>query len=804
MIEVFIKYNPYKLETEITIDGEPLGDNKIREKALAPDCRLQEWIEELPKLLVEVYDEKSFKIIFRGTSLDYDDVKEVFSAAKDLTVELCHIPPDKEVAHKKDLISDIFQKIQSGPFEKLKTMEIRNAFENAQNEEFEMCIVGVMKAGKSTFINSLLGRELMPSKAEACTAIITRIKDDDALTDNFRAEAYNKKEEKIETAVAYDKNGNEVGKLTSDDMKRLENGSLTVSDMDILNGDKNVFQINISGNIPFVSSEDISLVLVDTPGPNNFRDKNHGAVQKEFLGRNQKTLILFLTTPSAGGTEDEHALLERIAECMKVGGKQSKDRFMFVVNRLDDCKPKQDDIGSILSKTGTYLNEEFKIATPQIFPVSAKIALYTRIIKNGEEIEASDKFNTLRDIEKFNMFDYYHFEKYAEKALPPSCREKINKDLEDTRNNFKGAEFSNSDEALIHTGIVSIETAIRQYVEKYAATAKITNIVHTFNGTLEKLNCIAEVENRIAEEEGYAQKLGEQINTINERINSGEEAKKFRKTVAKKVDEINKELEPRIQKILRVFEDKVVKYSDHYMANLRDEGDDAQIGKDDAERIIEELGIKVKVLEPKFQDGLDELIVNYLIDTSKALIADYKKKVSKLTEGTDLGKLLNIDIEPYNVLIDNDHELDMESYTEVKNVVVGETKKKNAKKTFFKCLTMPWRIFTEEEFVYEPIYGDREFVNLREFLEGYFTFIQKSFRKNGNDAKTHAENETKRIAERFNEEFKKLENELRSMLKKLKDCTLNRDKAKASAEKSKKNLKWLKDIKNEIEQILEI
>lgn len=40
MKKVFLKYNPYKLETEITVDGKPLADNsKLGE--LIVDSRLQ-------------------------------------------------------------------------------------------------------------------------------------------------------------------------------------------------------------------------------------------------------------------------------------------------------------------------------------------------------------------------------------------------------------------------------------------------------------------------------------------------------------------------------------------------------------------------------------------------------------------------------------------------------------------------------------------------------------------------------------------------------------------------------------------
>lgn len=42
-----------------------------------------------------------------------------------------------------------------------------------------------------------------------------------------------------------------------------------------LNDNENVSKIRTEGNIPFVTSEDTALVLVDTPGPNNARNPEH-------------------------------------------------------------------------------------------------------------------------------------------------------------------------------------------------------------------------------------------------------------------------------------------------------------------------------------------------------------------------------------------------------------------------------------------------------------------------------------------------------------------------------------------------
>lgn len=78
-----------------------------------------------------------------------------------------------------------------------------------------------------------------------------------------------------------------------------------------------------------------------------------------------------------------------------------------------------------------------------------------------------------------------HLEQYA--PLTPSIKTKISDDINKA---LELASKDNSDPnirsegmkqlALIHSGIVPIESAIHMYVLKYAKTAKIKNIVDTF------------------------------------------------------------------------------------------------------------------------------------------------------------------------------------------------------------------------------------------------------------------------------------------------------------------------------------
>jgi len=238
MKKVFIGYNPYKLETTFEVDGDKLAQNSEIGRKAADGSRLQQWVEELPKLLVDECNDKDFDLDFHGTQLDFEDLKSVLESAEEqgkINVKINHIPA-KETKDKEALIDKVFKKIQEEPFDELRDQSIINSFNLAKSSDFEVCVVATMSAGKSTLINALLGTKLMPSKQEACTAIITRIKDNDA--DEFRADVYNK-----------DKKLSKSYEL------------LTYPIMERLNADTNVSVIEVQGNIPFVTAEEVSLVL---------------------------------------------------------------------------------------------------------------------------------------------------------------------------------------------------------------------------------------------------------------------------------------------------------------------------------------------------------------------------------------------------------------------------------------------------------------------------------------------------------------------------------------------------------------
>ena len=107
---------------------------------------------------------------------------------------------------------------------------------------------------------------------------------------------------------------------------------LNLKTMKEWNSNEKISKIEIKGDIPFVNADDTRLILMDTPGPNNSRDKAHQETTMRALSESSKTLVLYILNATQLGINDDNNLLNMVSESMKVGGKQSKDRFIFVVN----------------------------------------------------------------------------------------------------------------------------------------------------------------------------------------------------------------------------------------------------------------------------------------------------------------------------------------------------------------------------------------------------------------------------------------------------------------------------------------
>lgn len=754
MKEIFIKYNPYQLVTEITIDGQKLKKNS---KLNFEDRRLQEWVESLPDLLFEECNTKDFKITFHGTTPDYEDMEAMAkeAEAKGIHIELEHIPA-KEIGDKEVAIQEVFDEIQNGPFNELRQPDVIKAFDLAKSKDFEVNVVATMSAGKSTLINSLLRQKLMPAKQEACTATITKIKDNDA--DCFMAKVYDKDGTLIQT-----------------------HAELTYETMEQLNSNPSVSRIQVEGNIPFVTADDVSLVLVDTPGPNNSRDHEHKAATYRMLSESSKPLVLYIMNATQLAVNDDYNLLSHVAESMKVGGKQSRDRFIFVVNKLDDFKKGEDSVEAAITKVRDYLKDN-GIENPNIYPASALTALNIRtILANSDDDNDDDVYEAKGKVRKFNRNEEMHFEKYA--PLTPSMRGEVEDMLAKAV-----AEGDDNQQALIHAGIVPIEAAIRMYVQKYAKTAKIKNIVDTFIKKLESTQSFEKTKQEIATNRDEQKEILAQIDVIKKKLASGEDAKKFKT----QIEQINydKEISKLAQSVIVAAQKKITKQLS---------STDAKLSKRDAESICQVFAKFAEGLQAEVQVKLENLISNHVKKNAEDLLEQYKKKIAELAQDVKVG---SVELNPFELMqgdIISDTSALISKMTKSEKVKVGEEWIANTDKKWYK----PWTWFQEKGH-YKEIYEDKEYVDGTELAQKFFAPIQELLYENSESAVEYAKKQTALIKKEFAKKFDELDAVLQSKLKELEICAKDNENIEARIKETQERLDWLEKIQNKVNGILEI
>lgn len=759
MREIFIKYNPYKLTTEIKIDGDSLKKNS---RLNFEDARLQEWVEMLPDLLFEEFCTKEFKIMFHGTIPDYEDMVAMVEEArkKEIYIQLEHIPA-KEVKDKEEAIQDVFDEIQRGPFDELRQPDVIKAFNMAKSSDFEVNVVATMSAGKSTLINALLRQKLMPAKQEACTATITEIKDSDI--DYFMAKVYDKDGQLIQT-----------------------HPELTDSIMDELNSNPIVSKIHAEGNIPFVTADDVSLVLVDTPGPNNSRDPEHKAATYRMLSESSKMVVLYIMNATQLAVNDDFNLLSHVADSMRVGGKQSRERFIFVVNKLDDFKKGEDSVDAAIIKVRDYLKDN-GIDNPNIYPASALTALNIRtILSDYDSIASNDDDDDDVDeakakARKFVKNEEMFFEKKA--PLTPSCRGYVE--------NMLAEAISSGDkkqQALIHSGVISIEEAIKMYVQKYAKTAKIKNIVDTFIKKLESAHSFETTKQEIASNQDKQKEILAEIDIIKKKLASGEDAKEFKG----KIEKINYDKE------IRKLADSVMEEAQAKIT-LQLTSTDGTLTKRDAMSICQVFVKFAEGLQAEVQVKLENLISNHIQKNAEELLEEYKNKIAELSQEIKVG---NVDLNPFKMMkgdIILDTSLLIRDMTKSERVKVGEEWVENSNKKWYKF----WTWF-EEDGHFMDIYENREYVDGTELAQRFFAPIQECLYENSANAVEYAKQQSCEIKKAFAKKFDELDEVLSNKLKELEECAKDNANLEVRIKEMKERLAWLESIQEKMNNILEI
>lgn len=759
MKKVKIKYNPYIVETEITVDGQkPKANSALN----VGKKRLQEWVEKLPQIILDEYRDCNVTLEFTGTVSDYEDIESAFNVYKDKISATCNFHKTADITDVERTIDKIFEEIKNGPVAELKDKKIIQAFEKAKDSKFEINVVATMSSGKSTLINALLGQQLMPAANEATTATIVKIIDTDQ--DNF-------------SAIAFDKSGQIV--------KKLDN--VTLEDMQALNADIKVSTVEIRGKIPCVSSVGMKLVLVDTPGPNNSRDKSHEEMTYKMIADSDKSLVLYVMNGQQLGINDEKIFLDYVCQSMKDGGKKARERFIFAVNKMDAFSPDpQDDGPECITKALDNVKaglEDREIYNPNIFPVCSLPALQKRAEMKGPRARALNDFKMMCE-----YYDVMHFEKYYDyNNLPQTVRNRLD--------NWMSQANNDDDKLEVRTGVVSIEQAIAQYINKYARTTKVYDLVQSFNEKLNELAAVGHLEDAIRKDKNAKAELERQIAKIKANIQSAQKAQKRSKTIDK-ID-LTSTVEKQVTTYMTEIKNKLSKMMS---------GRSNKVEKIKAKQQCAELEKECEAISVQIKVQIDMILETAYKETITKIIEEYKRYLAELNIGVNTNalsfnpaNLVSGSLADLSTIIDNNTDTVDESYTETRTKRVFV----ESKRRWYN----PFSWFSEGDHYENRSYQERvkkyvDYVDMNEVASDYIVPFQKSLDGTKKDAINHVTSETQRLKEYLKGELSKIDKVLNQKLDALSKTQAD-SKAKADEiAKKEKKLKWLESIQNQVNSII--
>ncbi|EGQ8224801.1 dynamin family protein [Vibrio cholerae] len=533
MNHIAMKHNPFLVETEFLINGHsPSESSNITAYG---SKRLQLWVEQIFDDLQALFNgSNDFFIEFTGVESDFNDIKEAANNAiqKGMCVELKFNPvaPAEERLEKiKSLINRVSEESPKfADYLANSDLKAKQDFEDALNNDFDAYVVATMSSGKSTFINAVLGQDLLPAANEATTATIAHIFDDKAQGDAF----YGKR---------FDSNGNLIE----------QNEAVDLAIMKAWNADSETKTITLNGNIRAIKeNNNVRLVLTDTPGPNNSQDPEHQRTTLGFIQDSKRNpLIIYVLNATQLGTNDDAQLLRLVADTMSKGGKQSKDRFLFVVNKMDMFDPERgENIEEALNRVKSYL-EENGIHDPNLFPVSARMAYLLR--KQGEltRAERNDKTN-IADLlleEPSMAFPQYMS---VSTAVMSAMQEKAQHD--------EALQDQSMWRALLNSGLPGVEAVIDEYINKYSFPMRLNRAHLAMTAAIERGMQEAELIKQLEIDEQALSLLQSEIQSLKARRDQGfntqaykEQLKQEGRDLPIKVHNELNELENSIKTLLR-------------------------------------------------------------------------------------------------------------------------------------------------------------------------------------------------------------------------------------------------------------
>ncbi|MEG4109790.1 dynamin family protein [Microcoleus sp. S13_C5] len=282
--------------------------------------------------------------------------------------------------------------------------EINKALKALQDQKYQVAVIAAMKAGKSTFLNSIIGADVLASETAACTICRTDVRHIKP-GETPKLLEYREGERKPVILVEGD-----AGEIQQKFLQRTR-------EIREKGNPDNTTRFEIEHPIEAISqlSSLTGFTLVDTPGPNEWESANfniNALKQTALEALRTCNAILFILNYASYKDNAVAELFKDVVENRKDFIAENTGKIYFILNKVDQKTERDKEIADVIKDLEREL-VGFGFCNPVIYPASSRQGLLAKLI---QQEKATDK--EIKDFEDFFSAKYAERDEKGRRVIP--------------------------------------------------------------------------------------------------------------------------------------------------------------------------------------------------------------------------------------------------------------------------------------------------------------------------------------------------------------------------------------------------
>ncbi|MEM9538003.1 MAG: dynamin family protein [Cyanobacteria bacterium P01_E01_bin.42] len=252
--------------------------------------------------------------------------------------------------------------------------DARKALTALREQKYHVAVIAAMKAGKSTFLNALIGADVLASETESCTVCRTDVR---PLAGN-----------EVPRLLEYRETQKQPVLIAEGDARIIRQHFLERTHL-IRATDNRDRAVRFELEYPIDAIGDFSALkgftLVDTPGPNEWQDGSFDSImlkQTALEVLRNCDVVLFILDYSSFKDNTNSELLRDLIEQRSDFLQRNRGAIYFILNKVDRKTEEDRPIQHVIDDLKRTL-KEFGIPEPIVYPASAWQGLLAKMIQRG-------------------------------------------------------------------------------------------------------------------------------------------------------------------------------------------------------------------------------------------------------------------------------------------------------------------------------------------------------------------------------------------------------------------------------------